>query len=141
MPQAHPYQAYHRTNVQTADQRQLIVMLYDGLIRFLRKAAVKIEEEDVEGAHNYLVRSREIVAELMATLKPEKGGEVGHNLKRLYVYAFNRIVEANLYKDPRMVEEVVGIMTTLREGWVNMKPAAVPKPDNEFEARKVNLTT
>ena len=124
MQQRSPYTVYHNTNVQTADQKTLILMLYDGLIRFLQKSIVKIEAREVEAAHNYLVRSREIVAELLATLRPEKAGDVGENLKRLYVYAFNRIVEANLRKDPEMVREVIRIVTTLREGWANVKPAA-----------------
>ena len=141
MAQTHPYQQYHRTNVQTADQRQLIVMLYDGLIRFLRKSVIKMEEADIEGAHNYLVRSREIVQELLATLNPDKGGEVGNNLRRLYAYAFNRIVEANLHKDPEIAEEVIRIMTTLREGWVNIKPASAASAEPGSERRKVNVTT
>jgi flagellar protein FliS len=123
MPQAHPYSNYERTNVETADQRQLILMLYDGTIRFLQKAVAKIEGHDVEGAHNYLIRSRQIVSELLATLRPEKAGEVGQNLKQLYVYCFNRLVEANLTKDPELVREVVRILTTLREGWAGVKPA------------------
>jgi flagellar protein FliS len=141
MPQFHPFHSYQRTHVQTADQRMLIVMLYDGLIRFLRKARQKIEARDIEGAHNYLVRSREIVAELLATLKPEKGGAIGENLRRLYAYAFNRIVEANLYKDPGIVEEVIRIMSTLREGWVNLKQAEVTVAPDSVERRRVNVTT
>ena len=121
MQQRSPYTAYASTNVQTADQKTLILMLYDGLTRFLQKAIVKIESKEIEAAHNYLVRSREIVAELLATLRPEKAGDVGENLKRLYVYTFNRIVEANLRKDPEMVREAIKIVTTLREGWANVK--------------------
>ncbi len=141
MTQSHPYQAYERTGVQTADQRKLIIMLYDGVIRFLRKAVSKMEASDIEGAHNYLVRSREIIGELLSTLKPEKGADVGQNLRRLYVYVFNRIVEANLHKDPRIVEEVIGIMSTLREGWVNMKPAGFADRVKDAQRRQVNLTT
>lgn len=141
MPQSHPFQSYQRTNVQTADQRTLIIMLYDGLIRFLRKAQQKIDAREVEAAHNYLVRSREIVAELLATLKPEKAGEIGNNLKRLYSFAFNRIVEANLYKDAEMVEEVIRIMSTLREGWASMKQVEVPVAPKTVERKRVNLTT
>ena len=115
MPQSHPFQNYRRTNVETADQRTLIVMLYDGLIHYLRKARQKIEVNDVEGAHNYLVRSRQIVSELLSTLKPEQAGEIGMNLQRLYAYAFNQIVEANIYKDVERIDEVIGIMSTLRE--------------------------
>ena len=138
MPQAHPYQNYQTAEVQTADQRRLIVMLYDGAIRFLKKADAKIEARDFEGAHNYLVRSREIVAELLASLRPEIAGKVGMNLKRLYVYVFNRIVEANLLKDQAMLAEVIGILTTLREGWENIKLAPQARAPGE-ELRKVNL--
>jgi len=141
MPQSHPFTSYQRTNVQTADQRTLIIMLYDGLTRILRKAQQKIDAKDIEGAHNYLVRSREVVGELLATLKPEKGGEIGHNLKRLYSYAFNRIVEANLYKDSAMVEEVIRIMSTLREGWASMKQVEISDTPNTAERKRVSVTT
>lgn len=133
------YTAYRNTGIQTADQRTLILMLYDGLLRFLQKAIVKMEAREIEAAHNYLVRSREIVAELLATLRPEKAGDIGANLKRLYVYAFNKIIEANLRKDPEMVREVIKVVSTLREGWVNMKPASAAKDGNSGEARHVNV--
>jgi len=139
MPQQHPYRVYQSTNVQTADQRQLILMLYDGAIRFLGKGAGKIAAGDMEGAHNYLVRSRQIVAELLATLRPEKAGEVGQNLKRLYLYCFNRIVEANLLKDAEIVTEVAHILETLREGWANTRPAARPPAEMPGQSKRINL--
>lgn len=129
MPQAHPYQAYQNTNVRTADQATLIIMLYDGAIRFLKKGQGKIYTGDVEGAHNYMVRGRQIVSELLSTLRPEKAGEVGANLKRIYVYAHNRIVEANLTKDAEILQEVVQILVTLREGWVGMKTRKDAQPE------------
>jgi len=142
MPQGSQYGAYERTYVETADQRQLILMLYDGAIRFMRKAAARIESNDVEAAHNYLVRSRDILAELLATLKPEKAGEVGTNLKRLYVYIFNRLVEANLTKNKELVVECVKLMRTLREGWAQARSAAThPTEGVDAEKRRVNLRT
>lgn len=140
MPQAHPYQAYQKTSVQTADQATLIIMLYDGAIRFLKKGRGKIYTGDMEGAHNYLVRSRQIVSELLATLRPEKAGEIGANLKRIYVYTHNRLVEANLRKDPEIVEEIVQILSTLREGWTGMKNKQTARPEPEM-SRRVNLKT
>ena len=142
MPQGSQYGAYERTNVETADQRQLILMLYDGAIRFMRKGIARIEGNDIEAAHNYLVRSRDILAELLTTLKPEKAGEVGMNLKRLYVYIFNRLVEANLTKDKEMVAECVKLMSTLREGWAQVRPASTqPAPGVNADKRRVNLRT
>jgi len=142
MPQGSQYGAYERTYVETADQRQLILMLYDGAIRFMRKGIVRIEANDIEAAHNYLVRSRDILAELLATLKPEKAGEVGTNLKRLYVYIFNRLVEANLTKNKELVVECVKLMSTLREGWAQARSAGThPREGVDAEKRRVNLRT
>jgi flagellar protein FliS len=139
MPQEHPYRTYENTNIRTADQLQLIVMLYDGMLRYLRKAVAKIETHDVEGAHNYLVRSRQVVAELLATLRPEKGGEIGDNLRRLYVYAFNRLVEANLLKDAERVQEVIRIMETLRDGWNQIRPAQAKRTVSAENIARVNV--
>ncbi len=136
MAKGNPYGAYERTSVETADQRQLILMLYDGAIRFMRKAVQKIDGNDVEAAHNYLIRTRNIVSELLATLKPEKAGDLGGNLRQLYIYIFNRLVEANLTKDKAAVEEVIGLMSTLREGWAGIKPAAEKKPEAEAQAQR-----
>ena len=115
------YRAYHQTSVQTSDQLTLIVMLYDGMLRYLRKAHTCIEVQDIEGAHNYLMRSKDIVNELLSTLRVEKSGEVGGNLRDLYLYMFRRILEANLNKDPQSVQDVLRIAGTLRQGWLQIK--------------------
>lgn len=118
---ANSYQAYYKTNVQTSDQLSLIIMLYDGVIRFMKKAIVKIEQNEIEEAHNYLVRAKEIISELMSTLKIAEGDEIANNLKELYLYSFKKIVEANLKKDPQLVQEVIEVMNNLRQGWLQIK--------------------
>ena len=115
------YRAYHQTSVQTSDQLTLIVMLYDGMLRYLRKAHTCIEAQNIEGTHNYLMRSKDIVNELRSTLHVEKAGEVGGNLRDLYLYMFRRILEANLNKDPQPVQDVIRIAETLRQGWLQIK--------------------
>ena len=117
----HSYKAYSKTDVNTSDQLTLIIMLYDGLLRFLKKAMVKIEENDVEAAHNYFVRSKDIVNELLSTLHAEKGGDIGKNLRELYLYMFRRIVEANLKKDIEITKDVYQVAKTLHEGWIQLK--------------------
>lgn len=115
------YQAYYKTNVQTSDQLTLIIMLYEGAIRFGRKAIHKIEVREIEAAHHYLVRTRDILSELLSTLHVEQGGQVAENLKQLYLYMFNRIVAANLTKDPAIIQEVIGLLETLKQGWGNLR--------------------
>ncbi|MCH8076709.1 MAG: flagellar export chaperone FliS, partial [SAR324 cluster bacterium] len=118
----------------------MILMLYDGSIRFMRKAGKKIEENDIESAHNFLIRARNIISELLATLKPEKAGEMGANLRQLYIYMFNRLVQANLAKDKEGVDEVIKLMSTLREGWAGIKQARKQDPENgEALSKRVNL--
>lgn len=121
------YQAYYKTNVQTSDQLSLIIMLYDGAIRFMKKGIDRIEKGEVEEAHNYLVRAKDIIGELVSTLKLDAGGEVAKNLKDLYLYAFKKVVEANLRKDPELINEVIQIMDNLRQGWVQMRAQQAPK--------------
>jgi flagellar secretion chaperone FliS len=121
MANAQNYQAYYKTNVETSDQLKLIIMMYDGMIRFLKKAVINIENNDIEAAHNYLVRSKNILQELLKTLRVENAGEVGKNLKELYLYCFKRIVEANLTKDPEIVKEVIKLIDNLRQGWIQVQ--------------------
>lgn len=142
MPQGNLYTPYERTKVETSDQRQLILLLYDGAIRFMNKSVARIDASDIEAAHNYLVRSRDILGELLATLKPEKAGEIGTNLQRLYVYIFNRLVQANLSKDREIVAECIRLMSTLREGWVQIKPAAQQQSESASPmTRRVSVRT
>ena len=106
MAQGRPYQAYQNTQVQTSNQKQLIVMLFDGMDRFMSRAIRSIESDDIEVAHTNLHRTGQILLELMSTLREDKGGEIALNLKRLYLFCYERIVIANLKKDVEMISEV-----------------------------------
>lgn len=135
------YQAYYKTNVQTSDQLSLIIMLYDGMIRYMKKGAMKIEQGEIEEAHNYLVRAKDIINELVSTLKMESGGDVANNLKNLYLYSFKKIVEANLKKDPKIVQEVIQIMDNLRQGWIQLKAQQTQKKQSfaQTTPRKIRV--
>ncbi|MCZ6552824.1 MAG: flagellar export chaperone FliS, partial [SAR324 cluster bacterium] len=84
-------QAYKQTAVTTADQGRLIVMLYDGAIKFLNVAIEKLETGDAYGANSNLIKGKSIVAELLASLNMEQGGDIALNLQRLYTYIFNEL--------------------------------------------------
>ena len=100
------------------------------------EAMIKIEENDVEAAHNYFVRSKDIVNELLSTLHAEKGGDIGNNLRELYLYMFRRIVEANLKKDMEISKDVYQVAKTLHEGWVQLKSRQQKKePQQQFQAK------
>lgn len=117
MAQGRPYQAYQNTQVQTSNQKQLIVMLFDGMNRFMNKAIRAIRENDIEVAHTNLHRTGQILLELLSTLREDKGGEIAGNLKKIYVYCYERIVIANLQKDVAVIKDVQAILANLGEGW------------------------
>ena len=117
MAQGRPYQAYQNTQVQTSNQKQLIVMLFDGMNRFMNKAIVAIREDDIEVAHANLHRTGQILLELLSTLREDKGGEIAANLKKIYVYCYERIVIANLQKDVEIIKDVQVVLSNLGLGW------------------------
>lgn len=116
-------QAYQKTAVITSDQGKLIVMLYDGAVKFLSIAADRIDAGDFYGSHTNLVKGKSIIAELLASLNLDKGGDIALNLQRLYGYMFNELIEANVEKDSARVMQVIKLLKQLRSGWKSI-PAA-----------------
>jgi flagellar protein FliS len=127
---------YLKTQVQTASREQLVLMLYDGAIRFSEQARDRITAEDYEEAHNFLIRAQNIVLELLYALDRKTGGEVADNLASLYTYCYNRLVEANVHHLPEKVEESNSVLRGLREAWaqavdmVRKNPELTNQPTN-----------
>ncbi|MDH5750899.1 MAG: flagellar export chaperone FliS [Deltaproteobacteria bacterium] len=124
-------QAYKKAAVSTMDQRKLIIMLYDGAIRFLNNAITRMEEGDAYKAHRNLVKGKSIIAELLASLNLENGGEIATNLQRLYTYMFNELIDANLEKDTSRIGKVVELLKDLREGWNSLGTTSADPSDQK----------
>ncbi len=132
--------AYTRTQVATTtSQKQLIVMAYDGIIRFLNQALEHMRNRDLEQKDAKLERARAVIQELASTLNMEEGGVIARNLWNLYVYFMQKITEANLTNDPSHVEAILPAIQTLRDAWAEME---VPEDDARAQAldRRVPLT-
>jgi flagellar protein FliS len=110
-------EAYKRTSVQSSSPLQLVVMLYDGAIRFVIEAREAIARNDVRGRSHAVSRTLAIIAELQNTLNLKDGGEVGRELDRLYSYINARLLEVTAQGDDAAAREVQKLLTTLREGW------------------------
>jgi len=139
MAYGRPYQAYQQNSVQTSSQSQLIVMLYDGMHRFMSQAVSAIEAGEVELAHQNLHKTSKILLELLSTLREDKGGEVAQNLKKLYVYCYEQIIIANLKKDVVIISSVQAVITNLRSGWKEMVLAG-QKPQTGHTSRQIEVT-
>ena len=109
------YNRYLETAVETASHARLIVMLYDGAIRFVN-AAIDANRQ-YEQQNYYFQRAQKILAELISSLDFTKGGEIAENLFRLYTYMYSQLVEANLQDSTERAQYVVSLLTELREAW------------------------
>ncbi len=139
MAQGRPYQAYQTTSIKTSGQKQLIVMLYEGMNRFMNKAITAIHENDFETAHHNMNRTGNILLELLSTLREDVGGEVAVNLKQLYVFCYEQTVLANLKKDVEMIKSVQGIINNLAEGWKQIGKK-MNLPNGQATPTKIRIT-
>ncbi|MFY9147353.1 MAG: flagellar export chaperone FliS [Bacillota bacterium] len=114
---ANPYEAYRRTQIQTASRGELLLMLYDGAIKFANQAKKAIEDGEVAHAHLRLIRVQDIVAELSATLDHDSSPDIADGLAKLYDYMMHLLVQANIKKDTEPLDQVISMLLELRETW------------------------
>jgi flagellar secretion chaperone FliS len=125
MQRNNPWQSYRKVATQTASPGQLVLMLYEGAIRFSEQALAGFDHKKDPLAfnqtiHNNLQRAQAIISELNAVLNMPRGGEVAANLRRLYLYLNRRLREANVRKQREPIEEVITRLRVLRDSWAEM---------------------
>jgi flagellar secretion chaperone FliS len=114
---AHRYGQYKTAAVEQADPVRLVALLYEGALRFTELGRRGIESGDAEAAHHAIMRAYAIVAELLATLDFEKGGEIAMRLEQLYDYVLHLLREANLGKDTRKLDQAETVLRDLAGAW------------------------
>ncbi|MDY6967377.1 MAG: flagellar export chaperone FliS [Spirochaetota bacterium] len=117
LPQKNLYDNYKLTDINTANQGKLIVMLYDGAIKFLNIALEHMDIKTYDIVNNNLLKTQDIITELLLSLNMKEGGEISENLFNLYLYFKRRLLEANVQKDPAIIEEVLNHLKELRYAW------------------------
>lgn len=133
-----PWKSYQQVATQTAPPGQLVLMLYEGAMRFLERALGGFRLEDPaeynETISNNILRAQDIIFELNVTLNIAEGGELAATLRRLYDYMGRKLMEGNLKKDEAPIREVLGRVTVLRDAWAQML-ANQGQPAMTLEAR------
>lgn len=109
------YDQYKENSVYTAQPEELTLMLYNGLVKFIMKAQYAISKNDIEKAHENIIKAQNIVLEFMSTL--DRKYEISESLMLLYDYMNRRLIEANLHKDTDILSEVLGLSKQLRDTW------------------------
>ena len=133
---------YQSMQILSAKPEKLILMLYDGAIRFIQQGIKAMNENKIELAHNNLLRSQNIMVELMASLNFEKGGELAVNLFRIYEFMHYTLVQANVKKEAEPLARVAEQLKMLRESWSqalkkeeNGKANGVSSQDDDPESK------
>ena len=108
---------YQKIKIETASPEALILMLYDGALRFMAQAEAAFEENNIEKINNFLLRVQAIFTELQCSLDREKGGDIAANLERLYIFFNNQLVEANMKKDVNYLLAIKPMVQNLRDSW------------------------
>jgi flagellar protein FliS len=115
-------QSYQQNAVMTAPPGRLVVMLYDGAGRFLRRASLAMQNGEVQRTNEALQRGEAIIDELLVTLNHEEGGEIAASLRDLYLFCRRHLNEARVEKDHEKVDAVVGLLEELRDAFAQIDP-------------------
>jgi flagellar protein FliS len=109
--------AYQQTAIGTQSKGRLIVMLYDGAIKFMKLAIREMEAGNYAAKGRYINRAQDVINELNAVLDVDSGGDISQNLRKLYLFMNRRLSEANAKRDPQMIREVITFMEELNQSW------------------------
>lgn len=135
-----PYSQYQKTQVTTASRGKILLMLYEGAIRFTRQAHTALAQNKIAEKGKYISKATAILSELMATLDFKAGGQLAVDLENLYVFMIDKLIEGNIKNDPACLENVERLLKTLYEGWKdvveNPRPDGVPSPKMQPEEYK-----
>jgi flagellar protein FliS len=127
-------QEYQKQNVNGASPVQLIVMLYDGALRFMEAGKYAMVNGNLDKQNYYLQKAQKIVLELMSCLDMGQGGDVAKNLFALYGYVLNELVAANVEDASDPIERAIKVFSDLRESWAQIEQSAKPAMSQEMAA-------
>ena len=108
---------YKEIGINTSQPLNLVIMLYDGAITFLKKSIEYAENKDIKNKNIYANKAKDIIMELNNSLNVEVGGEMASNLKRLYFFMNRHLFQANLNNDMQGMREVILMLSDLRDVW------------------------
>lgn len=109
------YAQYSNNKVLTASPAELVLMLYDGAIKFCNIAVVAVDTKDIPKAHTNIIKAQKIIDHLRITL--DMSYPVAQDFDNIYAYVAKRLVEANVSKDKEILEEVCTHLRSVRDTW------------------------
>lgn len=129
---SNPYKKYQKTQITTASRERILLMLYEGAIRFTRQAKTAMEARKIAEKGTYISKATAILSELMATLDFKAGGELAADLENLYIFMIDKLIEGNIHNNTECLTHVEKLLTTLYQAWKdvieNPRADGVPSP-------------
>ncbi len=125
-----PYAAYKQTGIKTASKGKLIVMLYEGALKNINSALdlmdsdSKIQVSNLERFHTYIVKTQDIITELMVSLNMERGGDIAKNLMSLYRYFNKELMDISVNHDKDKLKIIEKLMNELCDTWRSIADTA-----------------
>lgn len=108
---------YQANQVSTVNGSKLIILMYDGAIRFVKEAIQRIDTKDVAGRGLYISKAQRIINELESTLDKRKGGQVAVNLEKAYQEMNRKLTDANLSGEATGLKVILKMLNTLKSAW------------------------
>ena len=114
---SNPYTKYKQAAVMTASREQILLMLYEGAIKFTKLALKAMEEKKIAERGTNIMRAYDIVMELQATLDHKVGGDLSLQLEQLYLFMMDQYTKANIKSDAEPLKSNIKILENLYDGW------------------------
>ncbi len=135
VPKKSAFDEYKKTQVTTANQGKLIVMLYDGAIKFINIALENMEPQKYDIVNSNIIKAQDIITELLLSLNMKEGGEVSSNLFNLYIYFKKTLLDANIKKDPEILRHVQKLIKDLRDAWDKISASEAKTDKNDMGSK------
>jgi flagellar protein FliS len=130
---SNPYSQYQKTQVTTASREKILLMLYEGAIRFTKQAHAALTQKKIAEKGKYISKATAILSELMATLDFKAGGQLAVDLENLYVFMIDKLIEGNIKNDAECLKQVEKLLLTLYDAWKDV--IENPRPDGMPSAK------
>lgn len=135
-----PYKQYQKTQVVTASREKILLMLYEGAIRFTKQARAAMNDKKIADKGKAISKATAILSELMATLDFKIGGKLAEDLESLYIFMIDKLIEANVHNKVECLDDVERLLNTLYSAWKdvieNPRADGVPSPSLQPEEFK-----
>ena len=112
-----PYAKYQENQILSATPEQLLLLLFDGAVRFTRQAIDALDEGNLPGFYHGVSKSMAIITEFSSSLDHSIGGELAEELDALYNFMVRELLQANLHKDIEKLRVVEKLLVDLRGTW------------------------